>query len=336
MSYAKDQPAGFTNAIEKVAIVGAGGTVGSHLVAALLKTGKHTVTALSRKDSANKLPEGVVVAPIDYSDEATIVEALKGQQFFIITVAPTAPRDTHSKLVQAAAKAGVPYIMPNGYGGDIDHVKLGQDTMLGPVAQAARDEIERLGMQWITVCCGFWYDYSLAGGPARFGFDFDKKELTIYDDGNTKTSVSTLAQVGRAVATVLSLKQLPEDENDKSLTFSSWLNKPVYLRSFVISQNDMFESVKRVTGTTDSDWTVTHEDSHKRFQDGLGMVKTGNMAGFAKLLYSRAFWPEDAGNHADKAQNELLGLPEEKLDDATQVGIDMVKELQSRAERMAS
>lgn len=226
--------------------------------------------------------------------------------------------------------------MPNGYAGDIEHVRFGQDVMLGPVAQANRDEIEKLGMKWITVCCGFWYDYSLAGGAARFGFDFDKKELTRYDDGNTKTSVSTLAQVGRAVATVLSLKVLPDDENDKSLTFSSWLNKPVYLKSFVVSQNEMFESVKRVTGTTDADWTISQEDAHKRYADGLGLVKTGNMAGFAKLLYARAFFPEDAGNHADKAQNELLGLPEEKLDEATQVGIDMVKALQSRAERMAS
>ncbi|KAL3429443.1 hypothetical protein BDV09DRAFT_180387 [Aspergillus tetrazonus] len=336
MSYAKDQPAGFTNAIERVAIVGAGGTVGSVIAGALLKTEKHTVTALTRKDSTNKLPEGVVVAPIDYNNEASIVDALKGQQFFIITVAPTAPRDTHSKLVQAAAKAGVPYIMPNGYGGDIEHVKFGQDVMLGPVAQANRDEIDKLGMKWITVCCGFWYDYSLAGGPARFGFDFDKKELTIYGDGNTKTSVSTLAQVGRAVATVLSLKVLPDNENDKSLTLSSWFNKPVYLQSFVISQNEIFESVKRVTGTTDADWTITKEDVHERYADGLKMVKTGNMAGFAKLLYARTFFPEDAGNHSDKAQNKLLGLPEENLDEATQVGIGMVKALQSRAERMAS
>jgi hypothetical protein len=86
--------------------------------------------------------------------------------------------------------------MPNGYAGDIEYVKFGEEIMLGPVAKANRDEIERLGMQWITVCCGFWYDYSLAGGEARFGFDFDKRSLTICDDGNTKISVSTLSQVG--------------------------------------------------------------------------------------------------------------------------------------------
>lgn len=334
--YAKDQPAGFKNAIERIAIVGAGGTIGSHIVAALLKTGKHTVTALSRKDSSNKLAEGVIVAPVDYNDEATIIAALKDQQILIITMAPTAPRDTHSKLVQAAAKAGVPYVMPNSYAGDIENIKLGQDTILGPVGKANRDEIERLGMQWISVCCGFWYDYSLAGGEARFGFDFDKRSVTLYDDGNTKNSTSTLSQVGRAVATVLSLKELPEDESDKSLTVSGYLNKGVYLKSFVVSQNDIFESVKRVTGTTDADWTVTHEPTKKRYEEGLALVKVGNMSGFSKMLYARAFYPDDKSEFSAKAQNELLGLPEESLDEATMSGIDMVKELQSRVERMAS
>jgi NmrA-like family len=251
-------------------------------------------------------------------------------------MAPTVPRDTHSKLVRAAAKAGVPYVMPNAYGADIDDIKLGQDTMLGPVAKDNRDEIEKLGMQWVTVCCGFWYDYSLAGGDARFGFDFDKRSLTIYDDGNTKISTSTLSQVGRAVAKVLSLNELPKGENDKSLTLSTFLNKGVYIKSFVVSQKDMFESVKRVTGTTGADWTITHEDTKKRYEDGLAQVKVGNMAGFSKLLYARVFYPDASSDLSAKAQNELLELPDESLDESTKVGIDLVKELQLRVERMAA
>lgn len=251
-------------------------------------------------------------------------------------MAPTAPRDAHNKLVQAAAKAGVPYVMPNGYGGDIDNIKLGEETMLGPVAKANRDEIERLGMQWTTVCCGFWYDYSLAGGEARFGFDFDKRSLTIYDDGNTKNSTSTLSLVGSAVAKVLSLKELPADETDKSPTLSGFLNKGIYIKSFVVSQNDIFESVKRVTGTTDADWTVNHEATKKRYEDGLAQVKGGNMAGFSKMLYARAFYPNDPNDLSAKAQNELLGLPDGSLDEATRVGMDVVKDLQRRAERMAA
>ncbi|EPS25345.1 hypothetical protein PDE_00278 [Penicillium oxalicum 114-2] len=324
--YAKNRPAGFKNAVEKVAIVGAGGTVGKHIVAALLQTGQHTITALTRQGSSNKLPEGIRVAQVDYDDEATLVAALRGQQFLIITLSPTAPQGTHSKLVQAAAKAGIPYIMPNGYGGDLEKVKLGQESMLGPVAKAYRDEIESLGMQWITVCCGFWYDYSLAGTELRFGFDFHQKTLTLYDDGNTKNSVSTLAQVGRAVAKLLSLKEVPDDEHDESLTLSRWLKKGLYVTSFTISQREMFESVKRVTKTTDEDWKVTYESTKKRYEDGLALFKTGNRLGFGKLLYARGFFPEDPSSFPDKSQNQLLGLPDEDLDEATRAAIDMVAE----------
>ncbi|KAF4436033.1 isoflavone reductase family [Fusarium acutatum] len=328
--YAQNQPTGFTNSIERVAIAGAGGTVGSHIANALLQTGKHTITALTRQGSTNNLPGGIIVAPIDYNEELTLIAALKNQQFLIITMAPNAPKDTHSKLVRAATKAGVPYIMPNSYAGDIEQAKLGEDTLLGPIAKANRDEIERLGMKWITVCCGFWFDYSLAGGESRFGFDFDKKTLTLYDDGDVKNSTSTLAQVGRAVAKVLSLKELPDDENDESLTISSFFNRAVYLNSFIVSQRDLFESVKRVTGTSETDWTVTRESSKKRYEEGMAQVKRGDMSGFSKLLYARAFFPEDPSDLSARAQNVLLGLPKEDLDEATKDGIALVEVLKGR------
>lgn len=340
------------NVIERVAIVGvsqpsstpsdntnksqASGTIGSYIASALVKTGKHQVTALTRNSSANNIPEGVTPAQVDYNDQASLVAALKNQQFLIVTLAPSSPKDTHSKLVRAAAEAGVPYVMPNSFAGDIDNVKLGEDIFLGPVAKAQRDEIESLGMQWITVCCGFWYDYSLAGGESRFGFDLDKRSLTLYDDGNTKNSTSTLTQVGRAIAKVLSLPVRPANDPDKNLTLSTFINKPIYLQSFLVSQNDIFESVERVTKTSDSDWTITHEPTRKRYEDGLAQVKAGNMAGFPKLLFARALFPEDPSVHSEKVQNELLGLPEESLDEATKAGVNLVKVLASRPERMAS
>ncbi|KAL4939110.1 hypothetical protein BDV06DRAFT_42136 [Aspergillus oleicola] len=334
--YAKDQPTGFKNTIERVAIVGAGGTIGKHITTSLLATGQHKITALSRANSSNKLPSGVHIATVDYNDESTLISALRDQQFLIITLSPTAPKETHSNLVTAASKAGVPYIMPNGYGPDISDTKFGVDTLLGPVASAQREEIENLGMEWVTICCGFWYDYSLAGGEARFGFDLGKRELTLYDDGETKISTSTLASVGRAIARVLSLPMLPVDEDDGGLMLATFVNKPVYIQSFRLSQNEMFESVKRVTGTTDADWSITHEDSRKRYADGLAMVKKGNMAGFSKLLYARAFWKGESSDFEEKVHNGVLGLEgTEDLDEATRAGIELVKELQSRAERMA-
>ncbi|KAL4955765.1 hypothetical protein BDW69DRAFT_204157 [Aspergillus filifer] len=339
--YAKDQPTGFKNVIERVAIVGAGGTIGKHITASLLSSGKHTVIALSRKGSTNTLPLGVKVATVDYDDDSTIISALKTNeiQTLIITLSPTAPQNTHSTLVQAAAKAGVEYIIPNSYGPDINDESFGRDILLGPVAKSQRDEIEMLGMKWVSIVCGFWYEYSLAGGDSRFGFDFENHSLTLYDDGKTRISTSTLDLVGDAVARLLSLPVSPGDEDaeDKeNLTLARFVNKPVYIQSFCLSQREMFEAVKRVTGTTNNDWKISYENSKKRYADGLAMVKKGDMAGFSKLLYARAFWADESADLSGKVQNGLLGLDmEEDLDETTKLGVELVEELGMRKGRMA-
>lgn len=78
------------------------------------------MTALTRSGSETTLPQSVNNnSPVDYNDEATLMAALKDQDFLVITLSFLAPPDTHSKLVRAAVMAGVPYIMPNAYGTDI-------------------------------------------------------------------------------------------------------------------------------------------------------------------------------------------------------------------------
>lgn len=93
----------------------------------------------------------------------------------------------------------------------------------------------------------------------------------------------------------------------------------------MVTQKEIFESVKHVTDTSDSDWTIAREDTKKRYEDGLVLVKGGNMAGFGQLLYARGFYPDDPSDCSTKVQNELLGMPEESLDEATQIGINLVK-----------
>jgi hypothetical protein len=284
------------------------------------------VTALTRPDSTNKLAPGVKAIHVNYDDETSLVSALQGQQFLIITMAVTAPGDTQSKLVRAAAKAGVPYVMPNWYGSDFTNEELGKAIRLGLTARAIVDEIESLGVsKWVMLACSFWYEFSLAGSAIRYGFDFDAKSVTFFDDGNTKIITSTWDQCGRAVAALLSLPELPVDENDKSPTVSQFGNGAVYISSFLISQKDMFESVKRVTGTTDADWKVSYEESAQRYQDGVEAMKKGDMRGFGKMLYTRVMFPNGDGDFSDKLHNNLLGLPQEDLDERTKVAVEMAE-----------
>ncbi|CAF0806414.1 unnamed protein product [Adineta steineri] len=116
--YANKQPQGFKNHVEKIAIVGGGGQVGKFIVEELLKIGKHKITALTREDSTSKMPPGVDVKKVNYDDPSSLVEALKGQEVLIITMAVTASKEQQTKLIEAAAAANVPWVLPNEFGGN--------------------------------------------------------------------------------------------------------------------------------------------------------------------------------------------------------------------------
>ncbi|KAB2101696.1 hypothetical protein AG0111_0g10451 [Alternaria gaisen] len=309
ISYARDQPQGFTNRIENVAIVGAGGQFGKYLTEALLKTGKHTVTAITRTNSTNSLPEGVRIERVDYSgdDLDALVDALRGQQVLIVTMAIMAPRDAVSKL----------------FGHDAANKKLCDDSMLSPSGEAIHAEIEILGVSAnIRLVCNFRYKFSLGGGPDRFSFEFTKRSLIVFDEGDVSFNVSTWAQCARAVANLFSLKQLPEDESDNSPTLSQFGSRPVYISSFRLSQMEMFEVVKRVTSTSDDDWTITHESSEERRKDGFSEVMKGSFRQFTNMLYSRMYFPSGGGDYEPLDDNSL-SLPVEDLDQYTAISVRM-------------
>ena len=130
-----------TNTIQKIAIVGvsqtthpnplnllttpqASGHLGGQFTKELLKSGTHTITAITRDTSSATFPAGIQTARVNYDDESSIVAALTGQQFLIITLGTRVAQDLHSKIVSAAIKAGVPYIMPNVYGYDMTNKAL--------------------------------------------------------------------------------------------------------------------------------------------------------------------------------------------------------------------
>lgn len=307
--------------------------MGEHIAKALIKTGKHIVTALTRQSSKNQVPSGVKTIPVDYNNESTIVAALKGQQFLIITLAVTAPPDTHSKIVQAAAKAGVPHIMPNIFGLDDSNEALIKENLLGADVKSMLADIEAAGCSWTYMICSLWYEYSLAMGPLWFGFDFANKKLTLYDDGTTKVNLTTWEQCARAIAALLSLKELPEDMNDKSLTVNTWRNKPLVISSFLVSQRDMFESWKRVSGDKDSDWIIEKEPSKERYQKGVEAMKSAQdpmsaRMGAATASFVRVFYPNGGGDYESTRglDNAKLGLPKEDLDECTAVAKGMVEQ----------
>ncbi|PQK17146.1 hypothetical protein BB8028_0007g03450 [Beauveria bassiana] len=259
VQYAKNQPAGFVDHISKVAIIGAGGNVGKHMTQALLQTGKGTVTALTRIGSKSVLPEGVIKDPVDDANEESLVGALKGQQFLIVSM---------------AASGGAPPLKRlSSHGGEPD------------------------GRARVCQHCG--------GGEA----------WAIVDDDEPLVLVRVLAHVRqllrRAAAAFLSLKMLPEDEQDTDVAMERWRNRPLFGKSFVASQRDMLDSLHKV-------------DAQRRYDEGKKLLGgPGGYLGFSHCLYTCTFFENGGGVFSDKVVKEKLGLPEEDVEEASQRAVDM-------------
>ena len=299
------------------------------MVKYLLQAKKHKVTALTRAGSSNTMPDGVEVAQIDYEKPETLVKAMSGQDVLIITLAVTAPRDTQSKLISAAAEAKVPYVFPNEYSPDGANEAMSNDMLIGAMAQPARKQIEQLGVsKWIALSCGFWYEWSLPIGKDTYGFDLKNREVVLMSGGEQKIDTSTWPQCGRAMAGLLSLQQLPENESDKTLTLESFANSFAYVTSFTVSQKDILASAMRVTGTKESDWKITHEDAKERWAAADKTFKGGDRSAFSRTMYTRIWYPTGEGcfeQAGRKTINEPLGLPKEDLDEYTKWCVDFAE-----------
>jgi len=293
---------------------------------ALVATGKHTVTALTRPDSTSEIPNGVKSVTVDYANKESLVAALRGQDALIITLSITAPPETHPALVEAAAAAGVPWVLPNEWApdttGTVD-AGLGTDVPVFALPPAHRAQITSLGVSsYVSISTGFWYEWSLAM-PRGFGFDFASRTVTFYDDGKTQMSISTWLQVGRAVAALLSLPVEKEEGNSASI--SDFRNKQIYIASSTTSQAEIFESVLRVTGDKREDWKIEHVTSRERFEQGAEELKQGNILGFVRMLYARVLYPMPGVANTEKTHglsNIALGLQKEDLDEATRREIE--------------
>ncbi|KAF2099522.1 NAD(P)-binding protein [Rhizodiscina lignyota] len=318
------------NHVENVAIVGAGGNMGSYIVKAMLKEGKHKIIAITRADSSSEMPEGLTVKRVNYDSPDELAEALMGQDALIITLSGIAPPEQQMRLVEAAAAANVRWVMPSWFGPDGKNESLRIDTMLDGHITPLLKRIEELGKSsWICLACSFWYEWSLGGGAwglgqVMYGFDLRNRTVTFIDDGMTKINTSTWPQAGLAVARLFSLKEKPDGPDDKSPALSQLKNDYVYVSSFLASQKDIFESVLRVTGTKEGDWQAKYVDHEERYDEGEKQQQAGDRMGFAKVLYTRVFFPNGDGNFEAKygLHNDILGLPKGNIDDATKAAFE--------------
>lgn len=95
---------------------------------------------------------------------------------------------------------------------------------------------EGTSLSWTGVIVGGYFD-SVYDIPGVFGVSLRAKTLTVYDGDEEVFEVTTMEQIGRTIAAVLSDDHLEET-----------INKYVHINSFTMSQNQIFKSSKMSPG----------------------------------------------------------------------------------------
>ncbi|KZM28704.1 hypothetical protein ST47_g169 [Ascochyta rabiei] len=169
----------------------------------------------------------------------------------------------------------------------------------------------------------FWYEHSLSNGEL-YGIDIKKREVTFFDDGIQRLSTSTWPQVSCAVAALLSPLIDANDQQSDAVTLNAYRNRIVYVSPFTVNQREMFDSAKRIAGTSDEQLKISRVPAKERFKGSRERMKSGDRRAFARVLYTRYFF-EGAGlfEKLHGLDNDKLGLPREGLDKYTEKAMQL-------------
>lgn len=135
-----------------------------------------------------------------------------------------------------------------------------------------------------------------------FGFDIEKREAIIYDDGTERFTGTTLKGIAQSVIGIL---QNPE----------STVNRYVCVRSIETCQKDILMEFEKVTGQK---WTIRTDTSEALLSRGREKRTKGEKGWVLDLLVGQLLeYGTGRGivvPHKD-SDNELLGVEEESLAD---------------------
>lgn len=289
-----------SSTIKTVTIAGASGSLGRPVTQALLEAG-FTVTALTRSDSKSTFPTGVTALPVDYSSVENLTTALRGQDALISTLA-SAGVSSQTDLINAAVAAGVKRIIPSEFGSDTSNARARALPVFKDKVETA-ELVERLSAQsggkttYTFVLNGAFLDW---GVERSFLVDVKSRKYDFVNGGNTHFTSNPLPFVAKAVVAIL---QRPE----------ATTNKTIRLQAARLTQREFLAIVQRVTGTSDSEWTVTESDSQSIEKEAFANLKADPSNALAwtlpmlRLTVHADGFGGDFGE-AGERDNELLGL----------------------------
>jgi uncharacterized protein YbjT (DUF2867 family) len=286
-----------TITITKVALAGAGGSLGTmvleHLIAA-----NFTVTVLTRENSTSTFPAGVQVSKVDYNSEESLTAALQGQHALISTLT-TEAISSQDKLINAAIAARVYRIIPS---------EFNSDTLLGANSKlpsyAPKIAIQKLledsvkdtdgDVTYTIVFNSIFLDWAIGYG---FLIDAKNKRIVMHDGGETPYSATPLHTIANGVVGVL---KHPRET----------ANRAVRIHGTVLTQKRLLELGKRALG--EDGWAVTESSTDEGMQKGWQTFQEEpqNFMVWATKFLESAIFSSKHTPEFKEVDNELLGVPE--------------------------
>ncbi|KAG8354400.1 hypothetical protein FVEN_g7726 [Fusarium venenatum] len=282
-----------THEIKNVAIAGASGSLGSHILQAVVKAGRFNVTILTRKVIDN-VPSGTAVKVVDYESASDLASALKGQDALVDATSVPDP-SLAIRLMDAAVSAGVYRIVPSEFSSDPTNCK---GRSLPPFQGKAKalEYVQKLAdtgkITWTVISNHAFLDWGLR--MSFFGVDLQNKNIKYLKPGTTVIPMTTLKSVGTAVANALI-----KAENTK--------NRICYICSTQKTQKDLTELSKQALG--EEDWKSEDVNTEDAFNKAMAKLQAGqaDMQVIGDIIRFSISTPGYI-NRLEKTDNDLLGV----------------------------
>ncbi|KAF5637665.1 2-hydroxyisoflavone reductase [Fusarium sp. NRRL 25303] len=297
-------------AIQKVAVVGASGLIGSKIVDSLLRAG-FEITAITRNESSANFPDKLIVKRVDITSVDSVKEALAGQDAVVSAAAAAA--GSQKVIIDAAIAAKVPRFIPSEFG---IPSRQNRDTKIIKIFGAKIQNTDYLielaekhdWFSWTGLSNGLFLD---SGLKSERGFiNIKDRKIRVTDSGNEPYSTTSLAFIAEAVVAIL---KKPEETKNKYLNIAG----------VTTTQNEVLRVVENLTGDK---FEVSHVTGAEQEKIGDEKVAKGEFSAFKNYLEQFLF--ADGAGHAltgDENAIGLLGLKEENLEEVIKSVVAEIK-----------
>lgn len=234
---------------------------------------------------------------------------------------PITQDDLATRIVDAAAAAGVKRIIPSEFGANnLDPRAAGLVPVYALKGEMlrylkAKAEASNGALSWTSISCGSWLDWALDPGKSGnfLGIDVKGRKATIWDSGRSRFSVTTSENTGLAVARAL-------------LHPERTANQQIFLSDFVTCSREIVECLERVTGEA---FSIEERASAPEIESAKERFEGGDFGAAFELLKVSFVGNVDVGYDFEKEQrvwNGELGLPAKTLEEVVREAVERAKE----------